>query len=1032
MAETLAEQLELLRRLGSSLGEEFFQQGLTTLRAQHGDGAIDALLGPDERATESAVPTGTDAAVSQRSQHIGQNATIGVNGGGDVHGSVTGKQDGQPTPNDVVRAYAQQLISRLAAVPLHGLWEQKAVGDTPVVPLLQVYVEQALRTEIDRETFQGAALAALRDEQRAQALLDTHVGAGVLPADLRSWVRVFRTVHAQSSAALGGADVARRDEFIDLQALSADDLSLLVRDADAITLVGPQLVAEAIDRARHLVLLGEAGSGKSTVLRYLALSLAQQVLSAADPAATAIVPLFLPLQALAQRFLDLPDHQISGETLWQAIAAYRDRLAFDLPPIATLAELRDTDRLFLLLDGLDEVASITTRAALAEAVHQFALAYPQCRIVVTCRERVYRDRNARAFQLPRWPDPVLLPWNRAQMERFVAAWYAAIPDAVLPATERQSRAGALIAALQQRADLRRIGERPLLLTMATLVQLNDGRLAGSSSTLYGRCVDLLLGQWEAVGKRDSEFGSLSDFVGLPGDSSTLLPLLTRIAFAAHRNGGGLHEGSLRRNDLRVTVIDALYAADYADPVGGAERFLRYIDERAGLIQPDDSGDLYLFIHPSFKEYLAGRELIRGIEPVEALLAVRSDERWHAPILLAIGHLISQQTAAVPYLFLARLISPHGHPSQRQRDVLLAAAIGDDISWERLIATEPLFAQLRELLRQQLVGVVEGRAVTTAERVRAAGFLGALRDPRPGVCDVTPLLVYVPAGSVQLGSDAATIATVANDYARFYERRDPTLAARARLWPTNEANESWLELPGFWLARYPVTNAQYAVFLDADGYNPAAPWWTAAGRDWLQRDDSALDLRPNRRRAQKRTPAFWDDGRMARQRANHPVVGMNYYEACAFAAWLSQHLADGYRYRLPSEAEWEYAARGTTRRSYPWGEGAPTDDRANFGDSYGATTPVGCFPGGATPEGIADMAGNVWEWTHSLFRPYPYDTAYDTAELPAHALIVVRGGSWHSRATRLRAATRNRNDPDMYFNDLGFRLAADTRLDNSND
>ncbi|NJM06037.1 NACHT domain-containing protein [Candidatus Gracilibacteria bacterium] len=559
--------------------------------------------------------------------------------------------------------------------------------------MAQVYVEQALRTEIDRETLRGDALAALGDEQRAQALLDRHVGAAVLPADLRFWARVYRTLSNQAAYQAGDADVSRRDEFIDLQVLSADDLSVLVRAADALTLVGPQLVAEAIASAPHLVLLGDAGSGKSTVLRYVALSLAQDLLTDPDP--TTAVPIFIPLQALAQRLLDLPVAPVDGETLWQAIAAYLDRLTFDLPPAPTLGVLREAGRLLLLLDGLDEVASLSTRSRLAEAVHQFALAYPNCRIIVTCRERVYRDRNARAFQLPRWPDPVLLPWNRAQMERFVTAWYAAIPATVLPATERAQRSSALIDALRQRPDLRRIGERPLLLTMAALVQLNDGRLAGTSSTLYSRCVDLLLGQWEAVGKTESDFGALSTYVGLPGDSSTVLPLLSRVAFAAHRNGGGTHEGSLRRNDLRLTVIEALLAAGHRDPMGGAERFLQYIDERAGLIQPDESGDVYLFIHPSFKEYLAGRELVRGIEPVDELLAVRADERWHTPIVLAIGHLISQQTASVPYRFLARLITPAGHASQHQRDVLLAATIGEDLRWERLIATEPLFDQLRE-------------------------------------------------------------------------------------------------------------------------------------------------------------------------------------------------------------------------------------------------------------------------------------------------------------------------------------------------
>jgi formylglycine-generating enzyme required for sulfatase activity len=1018
MADTLVEQIEQLQRVYDLdlIDAAAFQRGLSKLRAVHGSAAVDALLSADELHPGAQPPAATNAQPPGSTQSLGDYAQIAVNVVGDVHGVITVYQDGQASPSALLRSYAQQQIQRLAAVPLHGLWEQKTIGDTPVLPLAQVYVEQALSTEVDRETFDGVELMALRDEQRAQQLIERHVGEAVLPAELRFWVRVFRAV---SGPQIDGAEAVRRDEFIDLQALAADDLSLLVRDAERLTLVGPQLVVEAVRDYPRLVLLGEAGSGKSTVLRYLVLALAQQLLAAGATEALPRVPLLVPLQPLAQVMLDLPERVADGTTLWRAIAAYLERIDSALALTTALGQLRDGG-LLLLLDGLDEVASLDTRVELAEAIHQFGQAYPGCRIIVSCRTRVYRGRNAQRFQLPRWTVRPLAPWNRAQMERFVAAWYSAIPDEILPNEERLGRARTLIAALQERPDLRRIGERPLLLTMAALVLLNDGRLAGSRTTLYSRCVDLLLGRWDVVGKTTSGFGSLMDFVGLPGDANALLPLLSRVAFAAHGNGSGAYEGSLRRNDLRLTVIEALQAAGHPQAVAGAERFLRYIDERAGLIQLDESGDAYVFIHPSFKEYLAGRELVRGVEPVDNLLGVRADERWHAPIVLGIGHLIGQQITSVPYRFLARLIHPSGRAEQRQRDILLAATIGEDIGWERLISTEPLFAQLRDDLRRQLVVVIEGRALTTAERVRAAGLLGALGDPRSGVCDLSPALVLLPSARIQLGSEAATIAEVGEEYARHYARRDPLLAEQARLWPANELNDAWIALPAVQLARYLVTNAQYTAFVESSGYDLDAPWWDEAGRAWLRRDDSAHDLRPNRRRGQKRAPAFWDDGRMKAGRANHPVVGVNVYEACAFAAWLTQQLNDGRVYRLPSEAEWEYAARGTSRRTYPWGPGEPTDDRANFGDTYGATTPVGCFPGGATPEELLDLAGNVWEWTRSIFRAYPYNDHAPSLG----ALITVRGGSWHSRAIRLRAATRNRNDPDMYFDDLGFRLAAD--------
>src|SRR5215211_779422 len=104
--------------------------------------------------------------------------------------------------------------------------------------------------------------------------------------------------------------------------------------------------------------------------------------------------------------------------------------------------------------------------------------------------------------------------------------------------------------------------------------------------------------------------------------------------------------------------------------------------------------------------------------------------------------------------------------------------------------------------------------------------------------------------------------------------------------------------------------------------------------------------------------------------NHPVVGISWYEAMAFCRWLTQQ--QEYVYTLPSEAEWEYAARGAARRIYPWGDTEPDGERANFDGTHNGTTAVGCFASGATPEELLDMAGNVWEWTRSEYRPYPYD------------------------------------------------------------
>jgi len=199
------------------------------------------------------------------------------------------------------------------------------------------------------------------------------------------------------------------------------------------------------------------------------------------------------------------------------------------------------------------------------------------------------------------------------------------------------------------------------------------------------------------------------------------------------------------------------------------------------------------------------------------------------------------------------------------------------------------------------------------------------------------------------------------------------------------------LSPFWIAKYPVTNEQYERFLRA---RPKAP-----------------------------RPQYWDDKQF--NQPNQPVGGVSRAEALVYCRWAGL--------TLPSEAQWEAAARGTDGRRYPWGNDEPTAEHANFGGREGGPTPVGAFPRGAGPFGTLDQAGNVWEWCVDVWDEKAYQRRERAKKNPVgtqggSALRCLRGGSWSSVAWILAAACRHRGGASLRGGFVGFRCVLPSRAE----
>ena len=277
---------------------------------------------------------------------------------------------------------------------------------------------------------------------------------------------------------------------------------------------------------------------------------------------------------------------------------------------------------------------------------------------------------------------------------------------------------------------------------------------------------------------------------------------------------------------------------------------------------------------------------------------------------------------------------------------------------------------RRMIVDELLSTVGRPDVALRVRIAAGEVLGRLGDPRVGE------MVVIPAGPFIMGEGR--------------ERHE-------------------VRLPAYQIGKYPVTNVEFARFVEASGYKNASFWTEAGWQEVGQKRDE---------------PRFWQNPRF--NKPNQPVIGLSWYECVAYCRWLSAQT--GRIWRLPTEAEWEKGARGDDGRKYPWGNDFDASRlNAREGDQKAyCSTPVGMYPTGVSPFGLFDCAGNGWEWCATRWeKPFPYDPDEDEWNeryLAERNLRALRGGSWNYEADVAQCAYRFRFEPFGWNDRGGFRLA----------
>lgn len=710
---------------------------------------------------------------------------------------------------------------------------------------------------------------------------------------------------------------------------------------------------------QSLYVSGIAGCGKSTFCRWIAwlvtqgympeqetFSVKYSVVEKFPAAFLGKLPLLVPLREFWPFLSHSPGQdEVSLQELETALQDWSQAKLSRITPDHVMQFIR-TGRAVLLFDGVDEVPESYGEGiylyyprrmlvhGLAQAVRIWSKAGNK--LLLTSRPYGLKAGDVEKLQLPQ-AEIIDLP--APLQELYIRRWFGALQYDV-------AMADAMLGHLQEREELAPLSGNPVLLMAMCSLFPQGGRLPQDKSELYKMTIDRLLYNRY---RTDTEVRNNHE----------------RLAVIAHsmHTGRWLSEAERQTPQAEVTyseiekVLSEYLRADLFQEAGlkSVHDVREELLSRSGLLVAKGQNKAS-FYHLTFQEYLTGRRMVQ--ESCEDLLEkvqhYGGTPEWRQTLSFAFGSALQDTLSSARAAEIIRRLVLGA--SVKQLDHLLVLA--DFIEILYLKEGKSLAGAIIEPFRV-LCGQAIEEQVDLLKRFDMARVLGIVGDPRL-ILD----LRHPPHGYVEIPADTYLI----GDDKRPFELKN-----------------------SFWLGKYPVTNGQFRLFWQEDGYKNNE-WWSTEGREWRDRE-------------QVTEPRYWRHGRWNGD--NFPVVGVSWYEADAFCKW-----AGG---RLPDKREWEAAARGPNGLEFPWGNKWNKEKCNNLDTGLRRTSPVGLFPSGRSKDsGLEDMSGNVWEWT---------DSWYDRNKKSR----VVRGGSWYDLyGSILRSAFRNYRFPEFRNYFVGFRCLQDSR------
>jgi formylglycine-generating enzyme required for sulfatase activity len=779
----------------------------------------------------------------------------------------------------------------------------------------------------------------------------------------------------------------------------------------------------------RMALIGKPGSGKTTLLHYIALCLARALLyqkpelasSILGPAKQIPLPIVVPLALYGEhrvrfaRSADPRDRQLATFVSHYLIER---QAGLDLPGDFFSVLLQRGARIMLLLDGLDEVRTPQLRGVVAQAVRDLVTTRPELHCVLSSRPHCYDDEVTvgAGFCTLR-----LLPVTSKKAGELIDKMSQALP-ALSDVSIRGQSAESLkdrMAAIERastrsQVDMDRVFDTPLMVRLAFVAEHNGLPFSMNRAQLYASTVDALL-----TGSYNPD--ELVNAFLTQGAMTWLRyrELLQYVAFELHSRTNDrsvvLDEATLVSLLRRYMTHELHMSGEIVSQL--LEAFIATTTERGSVLAA--RGGVFLLREHRLQEFLAARYIAERIREIDKIAEFMEEPSraisywWREVFMLAIGYLgISTPDTQLTLLLRLAGLTEKGSASTPSVRALatteLAADAMIEYGCEDPSHLKGVTNRLATLLFDTRIGLEAGHVTDVSLRIKAGDTLGYLGDPRPGVDPAAApvsgcrsgVFCEVPAGGFVLGTD---------------RQQD------GRAFP-QEFNMTRAELTySYFVARYPVTTAQFRLFeQDSDGYDNDANW-TEAGLEWRRRNgDRTRQLR-------------------VAKGPNHPVTEVTWYESQAYCTWLRGIILEDNRImvwseagienrslrpfvvRLPTEQEWEKAARGTDGRWYSWGNRIEAPVAVRRRVALSRPTPVGIFVDEDSPYGAVDMCGNVWEWCQD-----PWRSSITPQQSPGLVLALpedrraVRGGGFGPDQRMLRAACRFGNLPGENHDDLGFR------------